>query len=88
MVCKGICIRHKAVKPSGEGRYNTGQKRCQICEIYLNWDGFWCPCCGYRMRTRPRNAKYKAILRQSKKDKESQGVLPKLQAQSVIAIYR
>ena len=63
MTCKGICIRHKAQKPSGSGRYASGQKRCQICEIFIKWDGLWCPCCGYRLRTRPRNLKYKAKLR-------------------------
>jgi len=31
MTCKGICIRHKAEKPMGIGRYASGQKRCQIC---------------------------------------------------------
>jgi hypothetical protein len=35
MTCKGICIRHKAQKPVGTGRYSTGQKRCQICELFL-----------------------------------------------------
>jgi len=49
MTCKGICIRHKAQKPPGTGRYSTGQKRCQVCEIFLRWDGLWCPCCGYRL---------------------------------------
>jgi hypothetical protein len=39
MVCKGICIRHKAQKPTGIGRYSSGQKRCQISETFLNWDG-------------------------------------------------
>ena len=63
MVCKGICVRHKAMKPIGTGRYSTGQKRCQVCEIFLNWNGLWCPCCGYRLRTRPRNSKFKAELR-------------------------
>src|SRR5215469_6637028 len=49
MVCKGICVRHKALKPGlGIGRYCTGQKRCQICETFLKWQGIWCPCCGYR----------------------------------------
>ncbi|MGA9149074.1 MAG: hypothetical protein WBZ36_00745 [Candidatus Nitrosopolaris sp.] len=62
MTCKGICIRHKAQKPLGTGRYSTGQKRCQVCELYLRWDGIFCPCCGYRLRTRPRNLKYKAKL--------------------------
>jgi hypothetical protein len=64
MVCKGICIRHKAQKPYGaSGRYATGQKRCQVCEIFLKWDGMWCPCCGYRVRTRPRGQKFKERLR-------------------------
>lgn len=67
MVCKGICIRHKAQKPVATGRYSTGQKRCQVCEIFLKWDGLWCPCCGYRLRTKPRNLKYKAKLRARKK---------------------
>jgi hypothetical protein len=64
MTCKGICSRHKAQKPVGMGRYANGQKRCQICEIFLKWEGLWCPCCGYRLRTKPRNLKYKAKLRQ------------------------
>jgi hypothetical protein len=55
------------MKPVGSGRYSTGQKRCQVCEIFLKWDGLWCPCCGYRLRTRPRNLKYKAKLRTRKK---------------------
>jgi hypothetical protein len=65
MVCKGICLRHKAMKPVGIGRYSTGQKRCQICEIILKWEASWCPCCGYRLRTRPRNLKYKTKLQAS-----------------------
>ena len=63
MTCKGICPRYKAQKPVGTGRYASGQRRCQICEIFINWEGLWCPCCGYRLRTKPRNLKYKAKLR-------------------------
>ena len=66
MTCKGICIRHK-----DSYRYDTGNKRCQICEIFIKWDGLWCPCCGYRLRTKPRNLKYKAKLRARKKQQES-----------------
>ena len=47
----------------GTGRYASGQRRCQICEIFIKWEGLWCPCCGYRLRTKPRNLKYKAKLR-------------------------
>jgi hypothetical protein len=67
MVCKGICLRHKAIKPVGAGRYVNGQKRCQVCEIFMEWPGLFCPCCGYRLRTRPRNIKYKTKLRSKRK---------------------
>ena len=50
-------IKHK---PVGSGRYANGQKRCQICELFIRWDGPWCPCCGYKLRTRPRNLRLKA----------------------------
>ena len=70
MACKGICIRHKAQKPVGSGRYAAGQKRCQVCEIFLNWIGLWCPCCGYRLRGTPRNFKYKNRLREQKMMKD------------------
>ena len=71
MTCKGICIRHKAQKPVGSGRYALGQRRCQICEIFINWVGLWCPCCGYRLRTKPRNLKYKDKLRARRKREET-----------------
>ena len=61
--CKGICVRYKARKPPVGGRYENGQKRCQICEIFMLTDELWCPCCGYRIRSKPRNSKYKAKLR-------------------------
>jgi hypothetical protein len=75
MTCKGICIRHKAQKPVGVGRYAIGQKRCQVCEIFIRWDGLWCPCCGYRLRTKPRNLKYKAKLKESRETEESKILL-------------
>jgi predicted amidophosphoribosyltransferase len=59
MTCKGICLRHRAQKPVNSGRYASGQKRCQVCEIFIRWDGLFCPCCGYRLRTKPRNSIFK-----------------------------
>ena len=80
MVCKGICVRHKALKPVGIGRYSVGQKRCQICETFLIWDGLTCPCVyGYKLRTRPRNLKYKAKLRAEKNIEEYQLALQQQQ---------
>jgi len=79
MTCKGICVRHRAMKPVGTGRYSIGQKRCQVCELFIKWDGFWCPCCGYRLRTRPRNMKFKAEMRARKNTEEYQLLLQQQQ---------
>ena len=69
MTCKGICIRHKAARPieNNGNRYTTGQKPCQVYEIFLKRDGLWCPCSYYRLRMKPRNLKYRAKLRARKK---------------------
>jgi hypothetical protein len=75
MTCKGICIRHQAQKPVGSGRYATGQKRCQVCEVFIKWDLLWCPCCGYKLRTRPRNIKYRAKLRAKNNQIQSTNIL-------------
>jgi hypothetical protein len=61
--CKGICSRHKAMRPSNGMRYLIGQKRCQVCQIFIiNWQGLFCPCCGVRLRNKPRNSKFKLAL--------------------------
>jgi len=60
MSCNGItCTQHKATKPVRIGRYASGQKRCQICAIFINWEGLWCPCCNYKLRTKPRKVLFK-----------------------------
>ena len=61
MTCKGICIRHKASRG-----YATGSKRCNRCNLYIKWEGLWCPCCGYKLRVGPRHSKFKAKLREQK----------------------
>lgn len=66
MVCKNICERHRAIKPLHGGRYKAGQKKCQVCDIFIWWEGIWCPCCGYKLRVKTRgrktNAKGKPIV--------------------------
>jgi len=63
MSCKGKCSDFRALRPKDhDGRYIVGQKRCQTCSMFLNWEGLWCPCCGYKLRTRPRSTKYKTQL--------------------------
>jgi DNA-directed RNA polymerase subunit RPC12/RpoP len=33
----------------------------------MKWGGLWCPCCGSRVRTKPRNSKFKKRLMTTRK---------------------
>ncbi len=68
MVCKDICLKYKVSGVFPNGRYTSGQKWCVICAIYIKWTGTWCPCCGYKLRTKPRSKKLKAKLKEHNKD--------------------
>jgi hypothetical protein len=76
MTCKGICHRHIAQERSG-GRYANGQKRCQVCQIYMKWDGLRCPCCKSKLRSKSRNSAFKKRFAVVKK---YQGSKNKIQA--------
>ena len=43
MVCKGICSSHKVIRHSNGQRYLIGQKRSQVCQIFIDWEGIFCP---------------------------------------------
>ena len=58
------CLRYKAKKPVGIGRYESGQSRCKKCAIYINYNGIKCPCCNVRLRKSPRDLVHKLILRE------------------------
>ena len=62
MTCKGMCLYPKAIKESIRGYYVSGQKHFQACELFIEWKGL-CPCCGSKLRTGPRNMKYKIKMR-------------------------
>ena len=63
MVCKGVCHQYKAKWYAREYRYANGQKRCNVCELFVNWDGNNCPCCGMLLRARPRSMKAKIYVK-------------------------
>ena len=72
MGCKGVCHNYKAEKKSvGFSRYANGQKRCQMCSIFIQWEGLWCPCCGYKLRMTPRSSKFKRKLREESVNRQS-----------------
>ena len=59
MTCNGVCENYKATKPAYGGRYEDGQKRCQTCQIFVYYNGLFCPCCNMRLRTNSRYTKLK-----------------------------
>lgn len=79
--CMEICKQYKVKKPTGKGRYESGQARCQTCDIWIDHNGCilknrlpatnhsvgWiCKCCNIRVRQKPRNLIYKEKLRNKK----------------------
>ncbi len=67
MQCNGICSKHAVRKPhtTDGGRYESGQKRCSFCDIYIIWDGDRCPCCSCILRKKPRTAEARNKLVQN-----------------------
>ena len=65
MTCKGKCSLYKAIRPmpisKGISRYAAGQKRCQVCEVWMEWDGIRCPCCSIKLRCHPRRKDGKVV---------------------------
>jgi len=66
--CRGLCCKsvdeggYKFPRQGGNSLlYLEGAKRCQNCEgRYVIWEhGIFCPCCGGRLRLKPRKSKLK-----------------------------
>jgi hypothetical protein len=53
-ICKDICHRYKAPHTLKSKRYENGQKFCDQCAVFIKWDGIWCPCCGHKLRVKPK----------------------------------
>ena len=69
MVCKGICsnpIYEK--KKSVRGAYKLDYKRCTQCDIFIKWDGIFCPCCNNRMKHSPKKSSARQAYREYKKE--------------------
>ncbi|HET6589423.1 MAG TPA: hypothetical protein VFG45_04585 [Candidatus Nitrosocosmicus sp.] len=61
MSSKGLCVRLKAKKSRAFCGYAEGQKRCPVCSLFINFSGSSCPCCSYKLRTKPTLPKDKKI---------------------------
>jgi len=65
--CKGICERFRTGRNPNGSRYGNGKVRCNTCELFIKHDGIFCPCCGMRLKTKPKNKLYKLKLRNRQK---------------------
>jgi len=77
-LCKGICKKFKAEKQSSDkSRYELGQKRCNVCALFINYNDARCPCCRCKLRTNPRSTKLRRSLQIQKESikKKSRGNL-------------
>jgi hypothetical protein len=55
MTCRNLCERLYSKTVVGKSNYHGGKKYCRRCEVYFLHDGFFCPCCGMRLRVSPVN---------------------------------
>jgi len=71
MRCNEHCKKFKAKSNAQKGGgYVQGQKRCTQYELFIQWEGLWCTCCGCLLKSKPRAKKSKQllVLRQAKKN--------------------
>ena len=61
--CKGICKNYKVVKEKNSfSYYLNGFKRCNECEIFIDWNSYKCPCCNNILRIKPHNTTCKTRI--------------------------
>ncbi len=54
--CRKTCLQYKVRKTKlGQSFYAIQDtKYCSRCGEFIKWQGYHCPCCGGRLRSRPR----------------------------------
>lgn len=52
--CIGRCAKHKAARVATDSPYEMGLGRCKTCQIYMNVDCNFCPCCKNKLRFSPK----------------------------------
>jgi hypothetical protein len=62
--CAGECKKYRAIKPTKIGRYAAGQKRCNYCQVFVDYEGLSCPCCNRQLRCLPRSRKGKEMYQE------------------------
>jgi hypothetical protein len=72
MPCVGVCDKLKSTNVNkvstrgGKGRYDQGQRWCTVCDVFIlvvSKTTNSCPCCGSKLRSRPRSMRFKNKFR-------------------------
>lgn len=59
-LCRGFCkTKFRSYLGDTVLRYENGQKRCGVCNVYFSLDNSKCPCCKSVLHIRPRHSKAK-----------------------------
>lgn len=66
MNCEGQCIELKKSR-----KYDSTDSRfCRTCDIFIKWDGYSCPCCQTKLKSKPRNSKRLKAYLENNPEKE------------------
>ena len=60
--CTGVCVSLKSTRVTTSKKYERGQKRCTLCDIFMETMKLRCPCCNAKLRTKARSNKKRRYL--------------------------
>ena len=68
MICRNIICNLEEYKPKKtvRGAAEKGYRRCSNCEVFLKYQGVYCPCCSNRMKVTPNNNKARQKVREER----------------------
>lgn len=58
--CRYFCVEYMERRNGSGSEYAMGLKKCNTCERFLRVDGYFCPCCGRKLKTK---SKFKEVVR-------------------------
>ena len=68
MPCKGLCQYYKALKPQKVEDVMLWVKNGVRPVVFILMERSRCPCCGNRIRSKPRNRKFKLDFERTNKN--------------------
>ena len=55
-MCNDLCQKYRTTRVGpARQRYFGNVKWCNHCQVRMEWDGRYCPCCGIKLSGRAKN---------------------------------